>query len=197
MTGSDERLVVASGLGGWLPNTIGQEREGTHRRQHLSHWGRDKMTAVSQTTLSNGFSWMKMLEFRRFHWSLFLGVQLTIIQHWFRQWLGAGQTTSHYLNQWCLVYWRIYASLGLNVLTHWGRDKMEDNLQTTFSNAFSSMENARIAIMISLKFVPKGPIDNKSALVQVVAWRLFGAKPLPEPKMTQCNVYMRRPGSMS
>ena len=35
--------------------------------------------------LSNAFSWMKMLEFRlSFHWSLFLSVQLTIIQHWFR-----------------------------------------------------------------------------------------------------------------
>ena len=31
------------------------------------------MAAVSQRTLSNAFSWMKMLEFRlRFHWSLFL-----------------------------------------------------------------------------------------------------------------------------
>ena len=30
--------------------------------------GRDKMAAVSQTTLSNAFSWMKILEFRlRFH----------------------------------------------------------------------------------------------------------------------------------
>ena len=48
----------------------------------LAHWGRDKMAVVSQTTLSNAFSWMKMLEFRlRFHWSLFLRVQLTIIQH--------------------------------------------------------------------------------------------------------------------
>ena len=27
------------------------------------------------------------------------------------------QATSHYLNQWWLVYWRIYASLGLNELT--------------------------------------------------------------------------------
>ena len=34
----------------------------------LTHWGRDKMAAVSPTTLSNAFSWMKMLEFRlRFH----------------------------------------------------------------------------------------------------------------------------------
>ena len=51
----------------------------------LTHWGRDKMAAVSQTTLRKAFSWMQMLEFRlRFHWSLFLRVQLTIIQHWFR-----------------------------------------------------------------------------------------------------------------
>ena len=83
----------------------------------LTHWGRHKMAAVSQTTLSNAFSWMKMLEFRlRFHWSLFPRVQLIIIQHWFRYWLGAVQATSHYLNQWWLVYWRIYASLGPNEL---------------------------------------------------------------------------------
>ena len=51
----------------------------------LTHWGRDKMVAVTQTTRSNAFSWMKMLEFRlRFHWSLFLWVQLTIFQRWFR-----------------------------------------------------------------------------------------------------------------
>ena len=51
----------------------------------LTHWGRDKKAAISQTTLWNAFSWMKILEFRlRFQWSLFLRVQLTIIQHWFR-----------------------------------------------------------------------------------------------------------------
>ena len=50
----------------------------------LTHWGRDKMAAVSQTTRSNALSWMKILKFRlRFHRSLFLRVQLTIIQHWF------------------------------------------------------------------------------------------------------------------
>ena len=80
------------------------------------HWDRDKMATISQTTLSNAFSWMKMLEFQlKFHWSLFLRVQLTIFQHWFRQWLGAIQATSHYLNQWWLVYWHIYASLCLNI----------------------------------------------------------------------------------
>ena len=84
----------------------------------LTHWGQDKMAAIFQTTFSNAFSWMKMYKFQlRFHWSLFLRVQLTIFQHWFRYWLGAGQATSHYLNQWWLLYWWIYASLGLNELT--------------------------------------------------------------------------------
>ena len=62
------------------------------------------MDAISQTTFSNAFSWMKMHKFRlRFHWSLFLRFKLTIFQHWFRWWLGAGQATSHYLNQWMMV----------------------------------------------------------------------------------------------
>ena len=50
-----------------------------------THWGRDKMDAISQTIFSSAFSWMKMFEFRlKFQWSLFLRVQLTIFQHWFR-----------------------------------------------------------------------------------------------------------------
>ena len=60
----------------------------------------------------------KIYRFRvRFQWNLFPRVQLTISQHWFRWWLGAGQATSHYLNQWWLVCWRIYASPGVNELT--------------------------------------------------------------------------------
>ena len=51
----------------------------------LTHWGRDKMVAIFQTTFLKAFSWMKMYKFRlRFHWSLFLRAQLTIFQHWFR-----------------------------------------------------------------------------------------------------------------
>ena len=75
------------------------------------------MAAIFQTTFWDAFSWMKIYELRLiFHWALFLRVQLTIFQHWFRLWLGASQATSHYLNQWWLVYRRIYASLGLNEL---------------------------------------------------------------------------------
>ena len=44
-------------------------------------------------------------------------VHLTILQRWFRKWLGAHQATSHCMNQWLLLYGRIYASLGFNELT--------------------------------------------------------------------------------
>ena len=86
---------------------------------HLIHLGWDKMAAIFQTIFSNAFSWMKMYKFWLiFDWSLFPRVQLTIFQWWFWQWLGAVQARSHYLNQWCLVYWCIYASLSLNELTN-------------------------------------------------------------------------------
>ena len=42
-------------------------------------------------------------------------------------------------------------------------------------------ENVSIAIKISLKFVPKGPINNIPALVKIMAWRRSGDKSLSEP----------------
>ena len=59
-------------------------------------------------------------------------------------------------------------------------------------------ENVWIPIEISLKFVPKSPINNESSLVQVMACRRFGTKPLPKPMMTHFNdAYRRRPASIS
>ena len=49
----------------------------------------------------------------------------------------------------------------------------------------SMNEDVRIAIQISLKSVPKGSTDNKPALVQVMAWRRTGDKPLSEAMLTQ------------
>ena len=77
------------------------------------------------------------------------------------------------------------------VLTHLPLDKMaailaDDSFKRIFFN-----ENARISIQISLKFVPNGPIDNKSALVQVMAWHRTGDRSLPEPMLTQfIDAYM-------
>ena len=42
-------------------------------------------------------------------------------------------------------------------------------------------ENMWISIKISLKFVPKGTINNIPALVHIMAWRRPGDKPLSEP----------------
>ena len=52
----------------------------------------------------------------------------------------------------------------------------------TFKRIFWN-ENVRISIKISLKFVPKGPINNNPALVQIMAWRWSGDKPLSEPML--------------
>ena len=69
-------------------------------KRNLTHWGRDKMAAFSQTTILNAFLWMKMFECPLiFHWSLFPMGQLTIYHRWFRKWLAPDQATSHYLNQ--------------------------------------------------------------------------------------------------
>ena len=44
-------------------------------------------------------------------------------------------------------------------------------------------ENAWISIKIPLKFIPKIPINNIPALVQIMAWRRSGDKPWSEPMM--------------
>ena len=50
----------------------------------------------------------------------------------------------------------------------------------TFNRIFAN-ENVRISIEFSLKFVPNGPINSIPALVQIMAWRRPGGKPLSEP----------------
>ena len=48
-------------------------------------------------------------------------------------------------------------------------------------------ENAWISLKISLKFVPKVPINNIPSLVQIMAWRRPGDKPLSEPIMVNLS----------
>ena len=61
---------------------------------------------------------------------------------------------------------------------HNGRHFADDILKCIFFN-----EDVWISIKISLKFVPKGPINYIPALVQIMAWRRPGDKPLSEPMM--------------
>ena len=55
-------------------------------------------------------------------------------------------------------------SISTSVITHWGWYKMAAIFHT-FSNDFFFNKNVRIWIKISLKFVPKGPINIIPALV--------------------------------
>ena len=59
-----------------------------------------------------------------------------------------------------------------------GRHFADDTFKCIFLK-----ENVRISIEISLKFVPRSPIDNIPALFQVMAWRRWGDKPLSEAMM--------------
>ena len=54
-------------------------------------------------------------------------------------------------------------------------------------------EKLYILIRISLNFVPKGPIDNNTALVQVMAWHWSGNKALSKPIMTQFSTEWMHP----
>ena len=71
-----------------------------------------------------------------------------------------------------------------------GRRFANDTFKPIFLN-----ENVQISIKISLKFVPKVPIDNIPALVQMRAWRRLGDKPLSEPMMVclLTHIYVTRP----
>ena len=54
----------------------------------------------------------------------------------------------------------------------------------TFKGIFFN-ENIRISTKNSLKFVPKGLINNIPGLVLIMAWRRPGDKPLSEPMLVK------------
>ena len=76
------------------------------------------MAVISQTTFSNAFLWIIIfLLWWEINWIIFLRVQLTIYQQWFRWWLITGdkrQATGLYLNQ-CST------SLLTHICDTWGR----------------------------------------------------------------------------
>ena len=77
----------------------------------------------------------------------------------------------------------------LSSLTHWSRDKMATVSQVAYSNAFFN-ENVWILITISLKFVPKDPINNIPALVLVMAWYQSGNMSLAEPMKVRLSTHI-------
>ena len=76
---------------------------------------REKNAAISQTTFSKAFSWMKVHEFGlRFHWSLLIGIELTIITNPFnfrislklKMWMF-----DNYLAMWSVILLILYSEL--------------------------------------------------------------------------------------
>ena len=66
-----------------------------------------------------------------------------------------------------------------------GRHFADDSFTCIFFN-----ENCCILNKFSLKYVRKGPIDNNRALVQIMAWRRSGDKPLSEPMMGKFGAHI-------
>ena len=86
-----------------------------------------------------------------------------------------------------LTSWRTQSQQPLNTLRpkQNGRHFADDIFKCIFLN-----ENDWISLKISLKFVPKGPINNIPALVQIMAWRRPGDKPLSEPMMVSLPTHI-------
>ena len=125
-------------------------------------------------------------------------VSHTIIQDFMRQchyltfvWspvsLGWRLWSTHITTDWgwrlpaCTVSWSAWASRHifntLRLRQH-GRHFVDDTFKCIFLN-----ENVIISNKISLKFVPKSPINNIPALVQIMARRRPGDKPFSEAMM--------------
>ena len=83
---------------------------------YLTHWGRDKMAANFQTALWNGMSWRQICEFRFIRRGTFNNFS-SLIQT--MAWCRPGDQPLPEPTQWWLVYWRIYALLGINEITCW------------------------------------------------------------------------------
>ena len=97
------------------------------------------------------------------------------------------------------VIYQAKLSTNIQHLTHWGRDKMAAISQMTFSNAFSWMKRFEFLFKFHWNLFPRvqGPINNKSALVQIMAWRRSGDKPLYEPMLVyHTDAYMHHSASM-
>ena len=66
-----------------------------------------------------------------------------------------------------------------------GRHFADDTFKCIFLN-----ENVWNSFKTSLKFVPLGPINNMTALVQIMAWRRIGGKPLSETIMIRLPTHI-------
>ena len=101
-----------------------------------------------------------------------------------KMWITMKYSCKYYTNRVVLIY--------VEAITHLPRTKWPPLRQTTISNAFSCMKIIEFRFQFHWHLFPGGPIDNKPALVQLMAWRRLGDKSLSEPALTLfTEAYMR------
>ena len=76
------------------------------------------------------------------------------------------------------------------MLNTWGPRKNYRYFPDDILKCFYLNENVWISITTSLKFVRKGLINNIPALVQIMAWRRPGDKPLSEPVLVSLLTHL-------
>ena len=99
-----------------------------------------------------------------------------------------------YITQNILLFSSLFSQCVESELDHqinpwWPRQKGHHFPDDIFKCIFLN-ENALISIKISLKFVPRGPINNIPSLVQIMAWCRPGDKPLSEPMMVNSLMHI-------
>ena len=100
-------------------------------------------------------------------------------------WSGSGCIVVHRWNYECT------GKCCMSILTHLPPGQNGRHFPDVISKCIFMNEKFWILIP-TLKFVPKGPINNNPALVQIMAWRRSGDKPWSEPMLTQfADAYMR------
>ena len=120
----------------------------------------------------------------RFKIQIHLFIKITWFQHGLIHWHWLLIIVEFYP---CLLLITVDMEILMNTLRprQNGRRFAYDTFQRIFLN-----ENVRISIEISLKFVPKGPINNNPALVQIMARRRSGDKPLSEPMLVRLPTHI-------
>ena len=107
-------------------------------------------------------------------------------------WLTCGGHANQILNSRKTIH-SLQVSYGVSFVSIFNTLRPRQNghhfADDTFKHIFLN-EDVKISIIISLKFVPKGPVNNISSLVQRIAWRQPGDKPLFEPMMIRLSMHI-------
>ena len=120
----------------------------------LTHWHRNKITAISQTTIPNAFSWMKMFEFwLKFHHSC--------------------PTASPHLGPNTLTVEMIPPKKFINWLAPW---RCHNNYKNIIFKVIIQRSYSSPPFEIAPIWMPQHLTNAKSALLQVMATRQYMSK---------------------